>query len=86
VRHGIDGHLIDFGKRVEVPLRALVEELLELVDDVLDPLGIRAEATHARTILREGTSADRQLAVYRESQSLTRVVEHLVAETLLGCS
>jgi len=85
-RHGIDGHLIDFGKRVEVPLRALVEELLELVDDVLDPLGIRAEATHARTILREGTSADRQLAVYRESQSLTRVVEHLVAETLLGCS
>ena len=33
---GLDGKLIDFGKRVEVPMRDLALELLEFVDDVVD--------------------------------------------------
>ena len=40
-RWGIDGMLIDFGKKVEVPMRALAVELLEFVDDVVDELGSR---------------------------------------------
>ena len=40
-RWGMDGKLIDFGRRLEVPMRELALELLEFVDDVVDPLGSR---------------------------------------------
>jgi glutamate---cysteine ligase / carboxylate-amine ligase len=37
------------------------------------------------TILREGTSADRQLAIHEASGGdLRAVVEHLAGETLIG--
>src|SRR6476620_10991260 len=37
-RWGLDGKLIDFGKRAEVPMRDLALELLEFIDDVVDAL------------------------------------------------
>jgi carboxylate-amine ligase len=85
VRHGIDGQLIDFGKAEEVPLRFLMNELLDLVDDVVDKLDSRQEIEYIRTILKEGTSADRQLRLYQETQDLKPVVDMLAEETVLGC-
>ena len=82
MRYGIGGSLIDFGRRAEVPMRELALELLEFVDDVVDPLGSRAAVEYVHTILREGTSADRQVEVLREQGSLPPVVEHLCAETI----
>jgi carboxylate-amine ligase len=84
VRYGIDGNLIDFGKEQEVPLRFLAVELLEMVDDVLDELDIRAEAEYVHTILENGTSADRQLMIYRQTGDLNAVVDRLVQETREG--
>ena len=86
VRYGVAGRLIDFGKREEAPLPVLVEEILELVDDVVDELGSRRDVEYLSTIVNDGTSADRQLAVYRETGDLKAVVDHLVAETKEGCS
>ncbi len=83
-RWGIQGKLIDFGKRTEVPMKDLAIELLEFVDDVLDDLGSRSAVDYIRTILREGTSADRQVRVFRETGDLKAVVRHLVAETRAG--
>ena len=83
-RWGIDGKLIDFGKRAEVPMRELALELLEFVDDVVDELGSREAVEYVHTVLREGTSADRQLAVYRETGDLRAVVRHIVDETRAG--
>ena len=80
-RWGLDGKLIDFGKRVEVPMRDLALELLEFVDDVLDELESREAVQYVHTVLREGTSADRQLAVYRETGDLKAVVQYVVDET-----
>jgi carboxylate-amine ligase len=40
-RWGLDGKLIDFGKREEVPMRDLAVELLGFIDDVVDDLGSR---------------------------------------------
>ncbi|HEY6844247.1 MAG TPA: carboxylate-amine ligase, partial [Thermoanaerobaculia bacterium] len=37
-RFGIDGNLIDFSKKTEVPYAALLDELLEFIDDVVDEL------------------------------------------------
>ena len=91
VRYGIDGELIDFGIQQAVPLPHLIGELVELVDDVVDELDCRQEVAHAYNILRDGTSADRQLRVYREhggddncDEALRAVVDHLVQETRRG--
>ena len=84
VRYGIDGKLIDFGLQCEVPARDLISELLEVLDDVVDELGVRHEVEYVNTILAEGTSADRQLAVFRETEDLKAVVDHLVEETREG--
>ena len=62
-------------------MRELALELLEFVDDVLDPLGSREAVNHIHNILRDGTSADRQLAVYRETGDLKAVMRHLIDET-----
>ena len=83
-RYGLDGKLIDFGKREEVPLRSLIQELLEFVDDVVDELGCREEINYVNTILENGTSADRQLRVYQETGDLRAVVDLLMKETLEG--
>jgi carboxylate-amine ligase len=84
MRRGIEGKLIDFGKQAEVPESELVEEMLEFVDDVVDELGSRQEVEYVRTILAEGTSADRQLAVWRDTGDLHKVVDHVAAETVAG--
>jgi len=82
VRYGLEGKLIDFGKQKEVPVRDLIRELLEFVDDVLDDLGSRKEVEHVHTILERGTSADEQLRVYRETNDLTKVVDRLIELTV----
>ena len=92
IRYGVHGHFIDFGKSQEVPLADLIEELIEFLDDVVDELDCREAVEYARTIVREGSSADRQLAVYNgaiaagatEKEALIMVVDHLVAETRSG--
>jgi carboxylate-amine ligase len=82
VRYGLDGKLIDFGKQKEVPVRDLILELLEFVDDVLDDLGSRKEVEHVHTILERGTSADEQLQVFRETGDLRSVVDRLIESTM----
>lgn len=85
LKDGIDGKLIDLGKECEVPVRALMLELLELVDDVLDELGTRKEVEYIHTMLEQGTSADRQRACFEQTQDLKQVVDLLIEETMEGC-
>jgi carboxylate-amine ligase len=80
-RWGLDGKLIDFGKQEEVPTKDLMEELLEFVDDVVDELGSRREIDYVREIVRGGTGADRQLAVFERTGDLKAVVDYLCDET-----
>src|SRR5436309_6577402 len=82
VRYGLDGKLIDFGKQKEVPVRDLIRELLEFVDDLLDDLGTSKEVEYFLTILDRGTSADEQLRVYAETNDLKAVVDRLVELTM----
>ncbi len=82
VRYGLEGKLIDFGKQKEVPVRDLILELLEFVDDVLDDLGSRKEVEHIHAILERGTSADEQLKVFRETNDLKAVVDVLITRTM----
>jgi carboxylate-amine ligase len=54
------------------------------VDDVVDELGSRKEVEYAFRVLEQGTSADRQLARFRETGDLKAVVDSVVAETKEG--
>ena len=85
LRYGIDGHLIDFGKQKQVPFRELMFEYLELLDDVVEELGSRKEIEYIKTILENGTGADRQLRVFHETGDLKEVVKYIVSETEAGC-
>jgi glutamate---cysteine ligase / carboxylate-amine ligase len=85
VRYGTEGRLLDFGKGEEVDFPVLARELVEFVADVADEMGISEEVGYVETILAEGTSADRQVRVWRETGDLKKVVDHVVAETRLGC-
>jgi carboxylate-amine ligase len=93
-RHGVSGELIDFGRGEAVPFPHLVEELIALTGEEADRLGCRAQVEDARRIVAEGTSADRQLAVYAdalntghsEDQALRSVVDHVLVETLEDCA
>jgi len=83
-RYGIDGKLIDFGKEAEVETRSLLNELLEFVSTEVNELGTGKEMAHIERIMREGTGADRQLAVWERAQDMKAVVDHVVAETYEG--
>ena len=83
-RYGLDGKLIDLGKRVEVPTEALLAELLEFVDDVADELGSRQAISYVHEIVRRRTGADRQLEVYERTGSLQAVVQYIIEETEAG--
>ena len=85
-RYGIGGRLIDFGLQKEVDERGLIIEYLEYVDDVVDDLGSRHEVAYVRTMLDNGTGADRQLRVFHETGDLRAVVAYMVEETKAGLS
>ncbi len=72
-RYGVSETLFDFGKGKLVPFAELLDELLELVAEDAAALGCEDEVARARTIAREGTSADRQVAhLERHSQGRRR--------------
>ncbi len=84
VRYGLDGQLIDFGKQEQVPIRALIGELLEFCSETAEIFGSQDELDRIRRILAEGTSADRQLAVFAKTQSYQAVVDDLIEQSSLG--
>lgn len=80
-RYGIDGKLIDFGRKCEVEERELLHEMLEFIAPEMIELGSHAELEQIEKIMSEGTGADRQLAVWERTGDIKAVVDHLVAET-----
>ena len=84
LRYGLDGKLIDFGKRTEVPMRDLMVEYLAFVDDVVDELGSRKELEYIYQMMDNGSGADRQLHVFKETNDLKAVVDYIIQETEAG--
>jgi glutamate---cysteine ligase / carboxylate-amine ligase len=81
-RDGLAGNLIDLGKQAEQPTAECVREFLEwFLADAVAELGTKQYVDYAYRILSEGTSADRQAAVFERTGSLHAVVDHLIAET-----
>jgi len=91
-RYGIDEGLVDFGKGQIVPFVTLLEELIELTAPEAERFGCAAEIAGLRDILKRGTSAHRQHAIYSKAlvggapkpEALKSVVDWLVGETVAG--
>ena len=83
-RWGLRGKLIDFRKEEEVPTPALIEEILEFVDDVVDELGSREAVESVRWVMRHGTGADRQLGEFRRHGDFRKLMDYMVSETEHG--
>ena len=91
-RYGLDEGLVDFGRGEIVPYADLVEEIIVLVREDAEFFGCTAEVEHAREILRRGTSAHRQRAVFAQAieggasreDALKAVVDMLIEETVAG--
>ena len=81
VRYGLDGQLIDFGKREQVPTRELIKELVEFCSEAIDIFQSHEEIDRIYGILRDGTSADRQLRLYDETKNFQTVVDDLIAQS-----
>ena len=84
VRYGLDGMMIDFGKQAELPARDLILEYLDFVDDTVDELDSREEIGYIHYMLEQGSGADRQLRVFRETGSMRDVVDYMALETKAG--
>ena len=73
-------------------VRIVLEELIELTGEDAETFDCVQEIRHAREILKRGTSAHRQLAIYEAAltdgadkrQALEKVVDFLIAETVAG--
>jgi glutamate---cysteine ligase / carboxylate-amine ligase len=91
-RFGVRGELIDFGKGRLVPFKELNEEMIGFLLQHAQALGCERELLHTRTIVERGSSACRQVAIYEQEtragaskkDALKSVVDHLIAETMLG--
>jgi carboxylate-amine ligase len=91
-RYGLDDGLVDFGRGAIVPYGELLDELIALVGEDARHFGCVAEVEAARAIVQRGTSAHRQVAIYRqaldagdsEAAALTKVALWLVNETVQG--
>lgn len=91
-RYGSDGSLVDFGRGELVQMSDLVDEIIELVAPDAIELNVRDEVRHARTIVKEGTSAHRQIATYEGAlesgashlEALQAVVDELIVDTMYG--
>ena len=90
-RYGVEGQLVDHGFGKAVPVRDLVEELLEMLADDAAARGCSRELSGLRRIAAEGSSAVRQRAVHAEAmrqgaedeEALRAVVDSLIAEFTL---
>jgi carboxylate-amine ligase len=91
-RYGVRGTLFDFGKGELVACSDLLSEILVLIREDAAALGCTEEIARTHRICRDGTSADRQVAVWKQAlgdgadphEAMQAVVDHLVAETAEG--
>jgi carboxylate-amine ligase len=91
-RYGVDGSLIDFGRGELVPFADLVEEAIEMLAQDAIEFDVVEQLRHMRTIVKEGTSAHRQLNAYRaaldggaeDREALQSVVDHLITDTMFA--
>ena len=89
-RYGVHGRFIDEKRRAAVEVATVLDETIALVSDDAEALGCRGELERLRALAAGDTSADRQLAIWREARArkasraaaLAEVVDWLARATI----
>ncbi|MEM7619312.1 MAG: carboxylate-amine ligase [Pseudomonadota bacterium] len=89
-RHGLEEGLVDFGKGKIVPCSELLQELISLLEEDISYFNCEKEVHHALTIVKRGTSAERQIKLYDaliaegkpKQEALSSLVDKLIEETV----
>ena len=81
IRRGLDARFYDFSKKRENGARELVRDLVTKLRPVSQDLGCDGELEGVLEILKRGTGADLQRAVYARRGSLEDVVDYLLETT-----
>ena len=89
-RYGIEKSLVDFGKSKLVSYNKLADELIDLVKKDAKILNCESEVKKIKNICKVGTSADKQIKVFKEEMkksnnkklALDQVLKFLVKETM----
>ena len=89
-RYGIEKSLVDFGKSKLVSYNKLADELIALVKKDAKLLNCESEVKKIKNICKVGTSADKQIKVFKEEMkktnnkklALDQVLKFLVKETM----
>lgn len=93
-RYGIEAELVDpFGQLASISAADAARQLVELVRPHARILGSESELDGVERILTDGTSADRQMTIYREAckrglsrpNALAQVKAWIQEETVAGC-
>ncbi len=80
-RWGLHAQLVDLAADAAVPARRALDELLDRLAGDAAALSAGAAFDQVARIAQEGTSADRQIALYRHGASLDAIVRSLADET-----
>jgi carboxylate-amine ligase len=80
-RHGIQGKLIDFRAGAQVEAAEMAHELVELLAPDAGALGCSAELTGIEDILKHGTGAQRQLAIWERTGDLAELTAEIAEHT-----
>jgi carboxylate-amine ligase len=91
-RYGFEKGLVDFGRGECVPYAELIEEALALVREDAEYFQCTAELARVRDVIARGTSAHRQLEVFRRAigsgatqrEALEAVVDDLIEQSLVA--
>jgi carboxylate-amine ligase len=81
VRYGLDGNLIDFGRKAEVPAVAAVERLLEWTEDARAQLRLDQHVEPVERMLEGGNGAQRQWRRHEAGEDIRQIYPELVGET-----
>ena len=68
-RHGIHGTFVNVDGSGATPVAEMLDQLIEEITPDAESLGCLAEVKHCRAIIDAGTSADAQLAVFKDKES-----------------
>ncbi len=82
LRWGLDGRLIDLETRREKPAIETVARLVERAAPTAGRLGLEGELAGIERMLREGSCAQRQLALFHEGSDLASIHRGMVQETM----
>jgi carboxylate-amine ligase len=79
IRYGLDGKLVDFAERREMPAADAVRRLVDRVAPFAEELGIGPHLADVEPLLRAGNGAQRQARAHAAGASLAEVFAETVA-------